>query len=49
MKLKKLGSIENKAEEHNIWCTGKVIETNIINRSQNQSCLMQERQLKTIE
>ena len=43
MKLKKSGSIENEAEEHNIWYTGKVMEMNMINRSQNQDCLMQGR------
>ena len=48
IKLKKYGSIENKAEKHNIWCTGKVIGTSMTNRLQNQGCLIQERQLKTI-
>jgi len=31
MKLKKYESIENKAEECNIWCTGKVMEMNMTN------------------
>ena len=31
IKLKKYGSIENKAEKHNIWCTGKVMGTSMTN------------------
>ena len=47
-KLKKYGSIENKAEEHNIWCTGRAMGMNITNELQNQGCLMQRRQLRII-
>ena len=43
MKLKKYGSIGNEAEEHNTWCIGKVMGTNMINGSWNQSCLIQKR------
>ena len=43
MKLKKYRSIENKTEKHNIWYIGKVMGMNIINRSQNQGCLIQKR------
>ena len=43
MKLKKYRSIENKAEKHNIWCTGKVMGTNMTNGLWNQGCLMQKR------
>jgi len=35
IKLKKYGSIGNEAEEHNIWCIGKVIGMNMINELQN--------------
>jgi len=31
IKSKKYGSIRNKAEEHNTWCIGKVIEMSMIN------------------
>jgi len=30
-KLKKFRSIENKDKEYNIWCIGRVMETNITN------------------
>ena len=33
MKLKKYGSIENEAGEHNIWCTGRVMGMNMTNGS----------------
>ena len=48
MKSKKYKSTENKAEEYNIWCTGKVMEISITNGSWNQGCFIQRRQLKTI-
>jgi len=32
MKSKKYESIENKVEEHNTWCIGKVMEMSMINR-----------------
>jgi len=48
-KLKKSESIENKDREHNTWCIGMVMETNMTNELQNQSCLMQKKQLKIIE
>ena len=49
MKSKKYGSIGNEAEKHNNWCIGKVIGMSMINKSWNQDCPMQKRQLKTIE
>ena len=49
MKSKKYRSIENKAKECSIWYIGRVISMYITNRLQNQDCLMQKRQLKTIE
>ena len=48
MKLRKLGSIENGVDRHNISCIGRAMEMNMINRSQKQGCLMQERRLKII-
>ena len=48
MKSKKFGSIENEDNKHNIWCIGRVMETNMTNELQKQSCLIQKRQLKTI-
>ena len=47
-KSRKLGSIRNGIEEHNILCIGRTIEMNMINRLQKWSCHMQEKQLKTI-
>ena len=35
MKLKKYGSIENKAERYNTWYIGRVMETNMTNGSWN--------------
>ena len=35
MKLKKYGSTENEAEEHNIWYIGKIMGMNMINESWN--------------
>ena len=43
MKLKKYESIGNKVEEHDTWCIGKVMRTNMINGSWNQGCLMQKK------
>jgi len=43
MKLRKLGNIENGVDGHNISCIGRAMEMNMINRSQKQGCLMQER------
>ena len=48
MKSKKYRNTRNEAEEHNTWCIRKVIGTNMINKLQNQGCLMQKRQLKII-
>jgi len=48
MKSKKYRSTGNEAEEHNTWCIEKVMGMSMINRSWNQSYLMQKRQLKTI-
>jgi len=48
-KSRKLGSIGNRVEKHNTLCIGRAMEMNIINELQKQGCLMQERQLKTIE
>ena len=48
IKLKKYRSTGNKIKGHNIWCTGKAMEMNMTNGSQNQGYLMQKRQLKTI-
>jgi len=49
MKLRKLGSIGNKAKRHNILWIRRAIEMNIMNRLQKRGCLMLERRLKTIE
>ena len=46
MKLKKLGSTENKKGKHNFQYIGKGMGTNMTNRLQKQGCLMQKRQLK---
>ena len=43
MKLKKSGSIGNKARKCNIWCTKKVMGMNMINGLWNQDCLMQKK------
>jgi len=48
MKSKKYRSTGNEIEEHNTWCIGKVMEISMINRSQNQGCLILKKQLKTI-
>jgi len=48
MKLKKLGSIGNKAEEHNTSCIGRATEINMTNGLQKQGCLIQRGQLKII-
>ncbi len=48
MKSRKLRSIENEEEGHNISYIGRATEMNIINGLQKQSCLMQKKQLKTI-
>ena len=43
MRWKKYGSIENEDEERSTWCTGKGMEMNMINGSQNQGYHMQNR------
>ena len=43
IKSKKYGNTENKVEEHNTWCIGKVMGTSIINGLQNYGYLMQKR------
>ena len=48
MKLKKYESIGNKAEKCNIWCIERVMGMSMTNGLQNQGCLMQKGQLKTI-
>ena len=47
-KLRKLGSIENKVEEHNISCIRRATEMNMTNGLQKQGYLMQKRWLKII-
>ena len=49
MRLKKSGSTENKAKGHSTSCIRRVIEMNMINGSWKQGCLIQKKQLKTIE
>ena len=47
-KLKKYKIIGNIEKKCNIWYIEKVMKMNMINGSQKQYCLMQNRQLKII-